>query len=507
MIHFRFNRPTVVAACACVCLGMAFPLTAQPPSAPPAAPAQPGASVQGEQRWRGAITLPNGMKLDFGVTLSAGAEGKPASGTMDIPMQGVSKAALSDVVVGADQLKFTLAMPGVPPAMHAVIEVRPAADGKTAAGQLSQGGVNAPVTMELIPPGASADIGPKRPQDPKPPFPYAAREVTYANAADGTKLAGTLTIPEGPGPFPAVVMITGSGPQDRDEALLGHRPFLVIADYLSRRGFAVLRADDRGVGGSGGSVSDATAQDSVGDVLAAVALLHTVPEIDRTHIGVIGHSEGGIVGPMAAAQSQDIAFVVMLAGTGIKGRDILTMQSEAIYLAAGLDKVTVAPVIEQHRKLMDLVEKDAPGPEVEAAIKALSKSQQGLAPGAAAMTDAQLDAAVKQQMAVLDTKWFRSFLFYDPRVSLRKVKVPVLALNGELDVQVPPKANLPEIENALKEAGNTDVTARELPKLNHLFQTATTGSPNEYAIIDETISPQVLEIIAEWLNERTHAAK
>ena len=471
----------------------------QPPQPPPAPAAQPVTTPP--QRWKGIIEI-RGLKLDFGVTLSPGTSGHPAAGTLDIPLQGLKAVSLSDVSVSAEELKFTLALPGTPPGSQAVFALKIAPDGKSAKGELRQSGVTAPVSAELVPEGTEMTFGPARPQEPKPPFPYTARDVTYTNAKDGTTLAGTITLPPGPGPHPAVVMITGSGAQDRDESLLGHKPFLVIADHLSRHGIAVLRADDRGVGGSTGNVSDATAQDSVGDVLAAVALLKTLPEIDHARIGVIGHSEGGIIGPMAAAASHDVAFVVMLAGTGVKGRDILTMQSEAIMRAAGLKEDLVAKVTVQHKHLMDMIEQNAPPAEIEAATLALVKVQveaNASVSGGARPSDAELDQAVKQQMAALDSKWFRSFLFYDPRDALRHVTVPVLALNGSLDVQVPPKANLPEIEKALKEAGNTDITVREMPGLNHLFQTARTGGPSEYAEITETFSPAALDIITQWI--------
>lgn len=463
--------------------------------------AQPGAKA--EQRWKGTIELP-GMKLDFGVALTPSTDGNAAAGTMDIPMQGLKSAPLSDVSVSGEELKFSLALPSMPANAHAHFSAKLAADGKTAEGELKQGGITAPVRMERIAEGADATIGPRRPQDPKPPFPYTQREVSYTNAKDGTKLAATVTLPPGPGPHPAAVLITGSGAQDRDESILGHRPFLVIADHLTRAGIAVLRADDRGVGGSGGSVTEATAADSTGDVLAAIALLKTMPEIDAAKIGVIGHSEGGIIGPMAAATSKDVAFVVMLAGTGLKGRDILTMQSEAIMLAAGIDKAAVKPVVEKHRALMDSVEKNAPAEEIERAVGELMKAQTSLGGHSApALSDEQVKAGAKQQMETLNSKWFRSFLFSDPREALRKVTAPVLALNGSLDTQVPAGANLPEIEKALKEAGNTDVTVRELPGLNHLFQAARTGSPDEYVQIDETFNPEALKAMTEWVLSRT----
>jgi fermentation-respiration switch protein FrsA (DUF1100 family) len=447
------------------------------------------------------------MKLDISVALAPGSEGKPASGTIDVPMQSVKAAALSDVIISSEELKFTLVIPGAPGSGRGVFELKLAADGASATGELHQSGASVPVRLERIPEGAPVDSGPKRLQEPKGPFPYSRREVSYTNAKDGTKLAATLTIPEGPGPFPAVVMITGSGAQDRDETIFLHKPFLVIADHLTRHGIAVLRADDRGVGGSTGSVSDATAEDSVGDALAGIACLKGVPEIDKARIGLIGHSEGGIIAPKAAAASHDVAFIVMLAGTGLKGGDILTMQSEAIMLASGVNKDLVARATEQHKWLMDLLERSAPRAEIAGAIRELAITQRQGEPGAQPYTDAQLEALVGQQISELDSKWFRSFLSYDPREALRRVKAPVLALNGSLDTQVPAKANLAEIEKALKEAGNTDFAVRELPGLNHLFQTAKTGGPDEYMRIEETFSPEALRVITDWIVEHTRAGK
>jgi hypothetical protein len=474
----------------------AMPTAAQPPAEPAAAPAADAAP----QAWKGQIELP-GTKLEFAVVLRAGP---PASGTIDIPMQGLNAGPLSDVTLGEKEIRFTLALPGMPEGMHAAFAVTPAADGRTAQGTLTQGGVTARVTMRRLAPGESA--APRRPQEPTPPYPYTQREVTYTNPADGTTLAGTLTIPEGTGPFPAVVMITGSGPQDRDESVFGHRPFLVIADHLTRRGIAVLRADDRGIGGSKGSVAQATADDSVGDVLAGVALLRTLPEIDAAHVGVIGHSEGGIIGPMASARSGDVAFVVMLAGTGLKGRDILTLQSSAIYRAAGIDEERIARAAAAHRTLMDLAERGATRDELAGAIRDLMRVQMEIT-GTPPMNDEQLATVVGQQLESLQTRWFRSFLTLDPREALRRVKAPVLALNGSLDVQVPPKENLAEIQAALALAGNTDVTIRELPGLNHLFQHAGTGGPDEYGRIEETFAPEALDILTDWIAARTRNAK
>lgn len=470
----------------------------------PAPPAHQTPATDASQRWKGAIELPQGSTLEFAVRLFPATGDAPASGTMDIPMQGLKEGALSDVVVG-DQLKFTLRIPGMPDTAAAVFTCTPSADGKTATGELHQSGLVMPVKMERI--GEGERIEPARPQEPKPPFPYEQREVTYSNARDGTKLAGTLTLPENAKGAPAVVMITGSGAQDRDESLLGHKPFLVIADYLTRHGIGVLRADDRGVGGSGGNVMLATPEDSAGDVRAALEFLKSVPEIDASRLGLIGHSEGGIIAPMVAAESPDVSFVVLLAGTGIKGRDILTSQSEAMMRAAGADETVIADATERHRHLMDLLEKDADAADLEAAIRELSAAQRRASPGAPEPSEDTTRALIAQQMAMLGTPWFRSFLSLDPRVALRKVTVPVLALNGTLDRQVPAQENLGEIEKALKEAGNADVTVRPMPGLNHLFQHAKSGNPDEYYAIEETFAPEALKVMTDWILTHTRASR
>jgi pimeloyl-ACP methyl ester carboxylesterase len=468
--------------------------------AQPAPTAEPPAAQAGEaQRWKGELELP-GMKLEFIALLTPAHADSPASGTLDIPMQGLKDGPLSEVVVTGERIAFVLALPQMPPQNHARFTATPAPDGLSARGELRQSGGVFPVSLTRI--AADAQVGPVRPQEPKPPFPYAQRDVTYINAKDGTTLAGTLTIPPGDGPHPAVILITGSGPQDRDETIFGHKPFWVLADHLSRQGIAVLRVDDRGVGGSSGSTMDSTADDFAGDVLAAVALLRKQPEIDAKRIGVVGHSEGGLVGPIAASQSADIAFVVMLAGTGIKGRDILTLQSGTIMRASGIAQEQVLAVTAKHRALMDLLEQQAPREEIIAATKALINSQRQ-AGGAGPMSDAELAAMAEQAVASMENTWFRAFLTLDPREALRRVKVPVLALNGALDTQVPPAENLSEIEKALREAGNKDVTIRELPGLNHLFQTAQSGSPAEYAMIEETFAPTALDEIAQWIRART----
>jgi fermentation-respiration switch protein FrsA (DUF1100 family) len=336
-----------------------------------------------------------------------------------------------------------------------------------------------------------------RPQDPKPPFPYRSRDVTVSSVA-GVTLAGTMLIPNGTGPFPAVVFVTGSGPQDRDETLLGHHPFLVIADYLARHGIASLRYDDRGVAHSTGNFASSTSADFADDAEAAVRFLRGVPGIAGDRVGIIGHSEGGLIGPLVAARSRDVAFVVMMAGPGIPGDSVLLLQQRLIALAGGASATRVDATIAANRRLFQAV-KTAPDSAATVANLQAARSEMLLdVPEAQrAPVGAQIDQGIKE----LEQPWMRYFLRYDPRPTLRKVRVPVLALGGTLDLQVPPEEDLTAIDAALKEGGNRDYRVVRMPGLNHLFQTATTGAPSEYEKIDETVSPSALELMATWINQ------
>jgi pimeloyl-ACP methyl ester carboxylesterase len=346
---------------------------------------------------------------------------------------------------------------------------------------------------------------PKRPQEPKPPFPYSEEEVFFENKEAGLTLAGTFTYPFASGEkdnsFPAVVLISGSGPQNRDEELLGHKPFLVLADHLTRNGIAVLRFDDRGVGKSTGDFSSATTEDFVTDALAGVEFLMTRKEVDKNNIGLIGHSEGGLVAPLAAVQSDDVSFIVLLAGTGIPGKEILRLQTELIMRANGTDEETIARDVNSSMVIYGILinEKDSITAremikaEFDRSLSEISEEEKNR------MGDP--DQYFNLQANILLSPWFRFFLKYDPYPILTKVRVPVLAIIGEKDLQVPPKENLEMIKKALKEGGNKNYKVEELPGLNHLFQNAETGSPNEYAKIEGTFSPGALDIISDWIKE------
>ena len=337
-----------------------------------------------------------------------------------------------------------------------------------------------------------------RPQEPRPPFPYRSHDVRF-ESVPGVRLAGTVLLPAGNGPFPAVVFVTGSGPQNRNEELLDHKPFLVIADYLARHGIASLRYDDRGTAQSTGVFGASTSADFAQDAEAAVHFLRMESGIARNRIGIVGHSEGGLIAPMVAARSADVAFIVLLAGPGVPGDSILLLQNALIAAASGVRPAMVQRDREVNRRLLDAIKVSRDSADAVVRIGEVSRSMVAARPG-----DEQ--ALVTRQVGALSavylSPWMRYFIPYDPRPALRRVHVPVLALGGTLDLQVPYAENLGAIEGALKAAGNRDYRVVSMPGLNHLFQTAVTGSPAEYSAISETFSPAALAVIGEWINQR-----
>jgi hypothetical protein len=376
------------------------------------------------------------------------------------------------------------------PDLHASFDGVLRGDGEIV-GTFTQGAA-VPLTLKRV-----AKIAPpNRPQNPKPPFPYDQTDVSYENKPAGVTLAGTLTAPRGPGPFPAALMITGSGAQDRDETIMGHKPFWVIADYLTRRGIAVLRVDDRGVGKSTGNSSRATLEDLAGDAITGIEFLKARKEIDAKHIGVIGHSEGGIVGPLAASKSKDIAFVVMLAGTGVTGDKVLELQGEMVARAAGATDEAIAVNRRIQEALIDALRAQRDEQDEKAVIAKLHQVWERVKPeGVGQNADKMIDTQIERIMS----PEIRSFLFYDPAPALRSLRVPVLAVNGSRDVQVPARQNLPAIVNALAAGANDDFMVTELPGLNHLFQKCRTCAVSEYSQLEETFSPAALVILGDWI--------
>jgi pimeloyl-ACP methyl ester carboxylesterase len=478
------NRLRSFAVAAGICLPLAAGLTPRPAAAQRMAP---GSVQRFVGDWQGPLRV-GGLALRLAFTFTADSAGGLA-GTLTSIDQGGVKLPVT-VSVHGDSIRAESA-----PARAAFTGRLVVAD--SIDGAWEQGGMSLPLGLKRV---AQVTVA-RRPQDPKPPFPYRQEEVAFGSVP-GVQLSGTLTLPQGAGPFPAVVLVTGSGPQDRDESLLGHRPFAVLADHLTRRGIAVLRYDDRGVAKSTGRFADATSADFAEDALAAVRYLRTRREVASGKLGIAGHSEGGLIAPMVAVRSPDVAFLVLLAGTGLPGDSILKMQARLIARASGASAEMIELSARVQTRMFAAVVEGGDSAAVRARLRQIG------AEALAQMTEEQrraaqlTPAAMDANIAQISTPWFRYFLAYDPRPTLRRVRVPVLALNGSLDLQVPPKEDLAAIAAALREGGNRDVRTIELPGLNHLFQTTATGAPTEYAQIEETMSPAVLNAVSAWILER-----
>jgi len=455
--------------------GQALPLDFKRATAPVRSEHKPAKPSDIDGAWMGSLDT-GVIKLRVVFHIVNTEDGLTA--TLDSPDQGTKGLPVASVTRDGASLKMEAKQIG------GVFEGKIVADRSAIDGTWTQGGRSLPLVLKPV--KDKSELERKRPQNPTKPYPYGEEEVFFDNTAQHVTLAATLTIPPGKTPFPAVLLITGSGPQDRDESLMGHKPFLVLSDYLTRKGIAVLRADDRGVGKSTGNFATATTADFATDTEAGVTYLKTRSEVNPRKIGLIGHSEGGVIAPMVAARNPDVAFIVMMAGTGVPGDALLAAQVEAIGLASGESPEEAAKGAAKERGILTLVETER---DEAALAKEVKEKMAGDVP------EAQIGAQLKR----ITSPWFRYFLTYDPATALRKVTCPVLALNGEKDTQVPPKQNLPAIRKALEQAGNKHFEIDELPGLNHLFQTAKTGAPAEYAEIEETISPVALEKVANWI--------
>lgn len=464
---------------------------AQTPAPPPASASSAAAAADWAGDWGG--TLDAGVaRMPIVFHISAEPQGGYAA-KMDSPEQNVMGIPVTATRIAGRRVTMTIGNGA------GVYKGEIAPDGRTIQGTWAQGGRKYPLELTR---GVVA-APPKRPQEPKPPFPYDSEDVTFKNAAGGHALAGTLTMPKTGRPLVAVVMITGSGPQDRDSTISAHKPFWVLADQLAREGIAALRYDDRGIGKSGGDFGSAKTSDFASDAAAAVAYLKSRPEIDQARIGVLGHSEGGLAAPIAAADSRDVSFVVLLAAPAVPGEKVIYRQTEAILHATGQSHESIVRGMGLQKALFTIVRESS---GIETAVEPLTAALREYYDETPPAERAQLgerDKFVSSQLATVNNEWFRHFLTFDPRPTIARLKCPVLALTGEKDLQVIPSQNLPEIEKALQSAGNTRVTIRELPGLNHLFQHAKTGAPTEYGEIEETLSPEVPKLIAEWIRSVT----
>lgn len=328
-----------------------------------------------------------------------------------------------------------------------------------------------------------------RPQEPKKPFPYNSEDISFYNDVDKITLAGTLTTPKNKKDFPTVILITGSGAQNRNEEIMNHKPFLVISDYLTRNGIAVLRYDDRGVGESEGDYSKANSKDLSRDTEAAIKYLKSKKEINNNKIGLIGHSEGGLIAPMIASNSKDVSFLVLLAAPGLKGEELLLLQKKLTEQKSGINEIAVNKSQEIFKGSYDIISTYKGNNEgLRNMLKEYFNQKFNNAIG-----EGQLNSLIQS----LTSPWMKYFIKYDPTLALEKIDVPVLALFGKNDLQVP------AIENSkvFEEVDNKNIEIVQLDNLNHLFQKSKTGLPSEYSNIEQTISPKVLDIISKWIIE------
>jgi len=457
----------------------------------PKAPKSAEKSVEGN--WQGALKVgPMELRLAFKITKKKDGS---LSATMDSIDQGAKDIPVDEVTWKNPDLKMDLKKLG------GIFEGKANKELSEIEGKWKQSGLNLPLTIKRV--DKVTEV--KRPQEPKKPYPYLEEEVTYDNPRAGVKLAGTLTRPKGEGPFPAVLLITGSGPNTRDEVVFNHKVFLVLADYLTRRGIVVLRSDKRGIGKSTGKYAEATSADFADDALAGVEYLKTRKEVDPRKIGLVGHSEGGAVAPMVASRSKDVAFIVLMAGPGVSGEEILYRQGQDVLKAMGrADKEELARQRSIQEKMFSLLKQEQDRKVLEKKLKEVVEQEIARLSAEDKKTAETQKTALEAQVKNLQTPWMRYFLTFDPQATLGLVQCPVLAINGAKDVQVAADVNLPAIQKALRAGGNRDVTVKELPNLNHLFQTSKTGSVLEYGQIEETISPTALALMGDWIENRAN---
>lgn len=451
------------------------PLAAAPPSL--------------EGHWEGEIVVPQSalaIHCDFVRDAGGGF-----SGTIDIPQQGATGLLLEEIVIDGAALRFAIGpIPGKPRFSGTI-------EGDRISGQFAQNGMSFEFRLEKREKTAA-----KRPQLPLPPFSYRELAVSFGHGE--VQLAGTLSLPPGDGPFPALMLFSGSGLQDRDCTIFGHKPFLLLADRLSRAGFAVLRADDRGVGGSKGDLSQVTTEAFVEDARSGIRFLAGRPEIDARRIGMYGHSEGAAVAAGVAARGE-LAFVILAAGPGVNGSELILEQLKRLSLAGGVPAAQVDVLVAQTREMHRVAMAAGSDQEAQDKIVELGLAQLRQQKGEAAISAADREA-LQQQALQVASPWFRSLLVFDPAANLEKIKVPVLVLQGELDLQVAADQNLPKIEAALARAGNRDVAVKRLTGLNHLLQPAKTGLVAEYGEIETTIDESALTAIAAFLDRFTRPA-
>lgn len=434
--------------------------------------------------WYGNLSA---MGSEIGFVFQISKNGDTFSGTMSVPQQNANGIPLSSVTLSENTLTIKFDPAG--------LTYSGKVNNRQIDGTFSQNGMTFPMVLTREKPEAKKI---NRPQEPKAPFPYESEEVTFENSAEKITLAGTFTYPKTKN-FPTVILISGSGQQDRNAEIFGHKPFLVIADYLTRNGIGVLRLDDRGVGKSGGDPSTSTSLNFASDTEAAFQFLKKNPLVNAKKIGLIGHSEGGMIAPIVAAKNPSFQFIVLLAAPGIPCDELLLEQSYLIGKSSGMNETELLETKKINQQIYTAVKSEKSNEAVLAELESIFFEMYKNDTAFNTLEEKDKKTVVQQQISPLLTPWYRYFIRYRPEVNLEKITCPVLVLNGEKDLQVPPQANVEGIKNSLIKARNKSVTTKIYPNLNHLFQECKTGSVEEYGTIEQTFSPQVLQDVKDWI--------
>ncbi|WP_042481163.1 alpha/beta hydrolase family protein [Solitalea canadensis] len=441
--------------------------------------------------WYGVANIGNQLRLNLYIS----RENDKLRANMDSPDQKVFGIPVDEITLNTDTLTIKIHRIGF--SYKGIYNIAR----QTIVGQFMQSGFVKELSFgrEEI----QAVLKAEDAQDKAQELPYYKEEIVFRNKKDKIDFSGSFTRPKGSGKYPAVVLISGSGPQDRDETISGHKPFFVLSDYLTKQGFAVLRYDDRGFGKSSGTFSTSSLYGFADDARAAFAYLKSRADVDATKIGLIGHSEGGYIASMIAADNKEIAFIVLLAGPGTTGKEVLLTQTRILMEAGGAEESRIKTEENTIRKASAVIFSDKDSIAQAHELKTIFEDYWTKIPESDKSNQAYSEGFVNSRVKIWQSSWFSEFVKFDPKPYLEKVKCPVLAINGTKDLQVEYKSNLSAIQSALEKGGNQRVTFAAMENLNHLFQTAQKGTVDEYAFIKETISPKALKLIGKWMKQET----
>ena len=448
------------------------------------------------QDWMGVLNA-GGQKIQLKLHLVQNAD-KTFSSNWDVPAQKAKGIPSSKTELSGNQLSIEIKMIGA--SYTGTLNTT----GDKIEGSWGQSGMNFPLNMEPLNEGLVETIIAK-PQTPKPPFNYLVKDFVYEGVSTRLSYGATLTYPADNAKHSLIILITGSGRQDRDETIFDHKPFAVIADYLTKKGFAVLRVDDRGAGKSTGDFANSTTADFALDVEEHIRYAKTLPFIDTTKIGLLGHSEGGLIAPMVAARNKSVAFIILMAGPGIEINELMAVQNEMVLKSAGISQSAIDAYIPLYKQLMKTIIRIDNKEEAILKSKGIvkewfHKTDQNLVKLTTNMsTEADIDKFATTMAETLSTNWWKYFAAYNPQPVLQKVKCPVLAMNGSADIQVPAELSLKGMEAALKKGGNKQYVTKQFEGLNHLFQKCTKCTVTEYGELTTTIEEDVLDTIGNWL--------